>query len=87
LANHPPPPPLIKFYLHYFTLFYFKRKRKDSVMSYYKWLCDTDSWCAWGFAYRLDYVQSVLAPERQAPSAAEDKVLAATTKAMEAISV
>lgn len=36
---------------------------------------------------RLDYVQSVLAPERQAPSAAEDKVLAATTKAMEAISV
>ena len=56
-------------------------------MSYYKWLCDTDSWCAWGFASRLDYVQSVLAPELQAPSAAEDKVLAATTKAMEAISV
>ncbi|KAG0589638.1 hypothetical protein M758_1G033700 [Ceratodon purpureus] len=36
---------------------------------------------------RLDYVQSVLASERQAPSEAEDKVLAATTKALEAISV
>ena len=59
----------------------------DIAASYYKWLCDTDAWCAWTFFYRLDYVQSVLASERQAPSEAEDKVLAATTKALEAISV